>query len=231
MKRIYFTAFAILLLAGCSSKADSQTQPQMTQEINTESLSSTETTPVYSTTDFSSTPVDSTSTLAESANISANTSSYAQHANSDYNQLLQRYCSVKAELDAIDIEEDMLEAKYRIGKIETAAFTAQKTALSSQEDTLKIQEVQSKLDLRQASSPPILPKGDKQDLLRRLYQLESDENALELQEEYLESKYRDGTISRQDYISQQTALLIQDDTIEQENDLVEQALKLLGWDD
>lgn len=145
--------------------------------------------------------------------------------------LLRDYCALKAELDALDIDMDRLEMDYLAKKMDENTWKAQKLELKQKEDALELQKDRLKLDLKSGARSPQLPDGTAEELLSRLRKLESDEEELDLKEHMLEADYRSGAITREEFISQQTELLILDEQNDWEKDLVEDALEIMGIDD
>lgn len=240
MKKIFLLVpAAILMLTGCQNNTQpTPSNPVMTQSIINDDMVSDYSLPL-SETEEDSTFVQSSSADAQPAKeVAPETSSHrlpvntsTQAASESYDELLQKYCAIKAEADAVDVEQDILESDYRIGKIDSAAFQAKKTELRNQEDSLDLQKDQQKLALYQAIPQRNLPNGSMEELKNRLRQLELTENELEVKEDRLEEDYRLGAVSREEFIIQQTELLILDEKNDYEKDLVEDALELLGWDD
>jgi len=153
------------------------------------------------------------------------------NSDTDELSLLRDCCALKAELDALDIDMGRLEMDYLAKKMDENTWKAQKLELEQKEDALKLQKDRLKLDLKSGARSPQLPDGTAEELLSRLRKLESDEEELDLKEHMLEADYRSGAITREDFISQQTELLILDEQNDWEKDLVEDALEIMGIDD
>lgn len=216
------------MLTGCQNNTQpTPSDPVMTQSIVNDDMVSDYSLPLSETEEAQ--PAKEAASETSSHKLPVNTSTQA--ASGSYDELLQKYCAIKAEADAVDVEQDILESDYRIGKIDSTAFQARKTELRNLEDSLDLQKDQQKLALYQAMPQRNLPNGSMEELKNRLRQLDLTENELEVKEDRLEEDYRLGTVSREEFIVQQTELLILDEKNDYEKDLVEDALELLGWDD
>ena len=137
----------------------------------------------------------------------------------------------KAELSAIDIEESILEADYRAGKIAETDFTTSRMNLLEQEKNLDLKKEQIQMALRPLLTPPQYPAGTIEELLSQLRELKVSEQALELQETQLKQQYRLKEMSRDEFIAQKSELIRQEESLEEQEELLEDALELLGWDD
>lgn len=137
----------------------------------------------------------------------------------------------KAELSAVDIEEDILEADYRMGKITETDFTTSRMKLLEQEKNLDLKKEQIQMALRSLLTPPQRPTGTIEELLAQLRELKVSEQSLELKETQLKQQYRLKEISRDDFITQKSQLIRQEAALDEQEDLLEDTLELLGWDD
>lgn len=145
----------------------------------------------------------------------------------------ESYYRVKAEKDAVDIDIDILEADFRVGKTGREEFISRKAELETKEDELERQEniLESAIDLAYYQLEEGLPEGDIQSLISQKYELERRDNELETEEDRLEADYRSGKITRDEYIEQRTQGIREEEELERQDDLLERALERLGYDD
>lgn len=217
----------MLFAAGCARQTGTAASKAAAEPPVTES---TEQTAASGTQNESSAPPDEAASIPSgSAAGTEQTSQTGEPA--DKVKLLQDYSALKAELDALDIDMDRLETEFLAQKMDENTYKAQKLELKQKEDTLELQKDRLKLDLKSGARTPQLPEGTAEELLSRLRKLESDEEELDLKEHMLEADYRSGAITREDFISQQTELLILDEQNDWEKDFVEDALEIMGIDD
>jgi hypothetical protein len=201
-----------LLLAGCSGQNPVKTQPISSMESSEGGKAET------SQDDISLTAPSQADVLAENASLPSEEESYYK---------------VKAELDAIDIDIENLEADYRIGKLSREDFTAQKSQLEAQENSLEQEkdQLEDSMDLAYLQSNPSVPSGSLDELRSAKAELEKKERQLEAQEDSLERSYQAGEISREDFITQQIEIIRSEESIDREDDLLEQAMEAMGFDD
>lgn len=140
------------------------------------------------------------------------------------------YYRIKAELDALDIDKDNLEAAYRIGKLDEAAFRSQKSQLEAEEERLDDAKDLAE-GTRHSHGEHTTYEGAKEELIVRLYAAKQKDDEIEEAIEQLEEDYRTGSIAREDFISQQARLLFDEDIVDQEKDSLEHTLEQMGWDD
>ena len=76
-----------------------------------------------------------------------------------------------------------------------------------------------------------LPQGDIQSLLDQLAQVDSEKYEQENQERQLKLQYRNGEISREDFISGMKESIRQEEELDVREELLEDSLERLGWDD
>lgn len=140
------------------------------------------------------------------------------------------YYLIKAELDALDIDKDNLEAAYRIGKLDEASFRTQKIQLEAEEDRLDDAKDLA-ASTRHSHGEHTTYEGSKDELIVRLYSAKQKDDEIEEAIDRLEEDYRTGSIAREDFISQQARLLFDEDIVDQEKDSLEHSLEQMGWDD
>ena len=130
MKKISF-ALILCLCAGLSACASSQpaqgvaTTSQMTQPIVTDNGLNTASSGAAASSSQSGTAPGMASTPASSAELE---------------DILKQYYDTKAEVSALSVDLAILDADFRIGKIESAAFQEQKAALLTKRAELEFNE-------------------------------------------------------------------------------------------
>lgn len=153
-------------------------------------------------------------------------------ASGDPQQDQDTYCRVKAEQDAIEIEISNLEAAYRVGSMDEPSFQSQRTALRDQKRELDRQEemLEDMVEMYYYQTMEI-PQGDIQSLLDQLSQVNSQKNDQESQESQLKLQYRNGEISREDFITAMQENIGLEEELDVKEELLEDSLERLGWDD
>ena len=153
-------------------------------------------------------------------------------ASGDPQQDQDTYCRVKAEQDAIEIEISNLEAAYRVGSMDEPSFQSQRTALRDQKRELDRQEemLEDMVEMYYYQTMEI-PQGDIQSLLDQLSQVNSQKNDQESQESQLKLQYRNGEISREDFITAMQENISLEEELDVKEELLEDSLERLGWDD
>lgn len=223
MNRTFLTALiTAVLLTACASADDGRRTQPITGPAPSDSL------PQMSTAAASEQPSGGESSVA-----GVTVPDVSSLISGDFDADSETYFAIKAERDALDIDIENLESSYRIGAISSQDFRVQKQALELQDDLLDQQEelLESSLDLAYLATNPTLPTGTLNELIAQYNTLDLREDELELSEDKLELQYRMGEITREDFISKQIEILRQDETLDREKELVERALKLMGWDD
>ena len=212
MKRIILTGVtAMLLLAGCAGQGQSTA---MTQPI------------------ASAQSQESQSVQAQAPESSQAAQAALPSASGDLAQDIETYCQVKAQKDAVEIEIDNLEAAYRVGSLDQQSFQSQRAALQNQERELDWQEemLEDMAEMYFYQNVE-LPQGDIQSLLDQLAQVDSEAYEQENQERQLKQQYRNGEISREDFISGMKENIRQEEELDVREELLEDSLERLGWDD
>ncbi|HJB08469.1 MAG TPA: hypothetical protein H9716_11510 [Candidatus Enterocloster faecavium] len=153
-------------------------------------------------------------------------------ASGDLQQDKDTYYRVKAELDAIDIEISNLEAAYRVGSLDDQSFQSQRAALREQERELDIQEdMLENVVERYYYQTMEIPQGDIQALLDQLSQVDRQKNDQESQERQLKMQYRNGEISREDFVNAMQDSISLEEELDVKEEMLEDSLERLGWDD
>lgn len=195
-----------LLLAGCSQKNPVKTQPISSMESSSQTA-------------------DEVSQKAAASAESSQAGSLETDAES--------YYRAKAEQDAIHIDIAKLEADFRVGKLSKEDFIAQKSQLEAEKDALDREEdrLEDSLDLAYYQSSPSFPSGSLEELRSKESELEQKEHQLEAQEDALEQSYWAGEVTRDDFIAQQIELIRTEETMDREEELLEDAMEAMGYDD
>lgn len=243
MKKIFLTAVAMtFVLAGCSQPQETKmtqeiqaTETVVTAETGTDDGTAAETAAQAETTVQAETQAQ-TENQAQTQSTPENasdTQSQSEISSGDIETDEDNYFSIKAEKDAVDIEIDNLEASYRIGEVDEAAFLEKKRELEAREDELERQEerLEDVIDRYYRQNTPALESTDVNELQVLLQSLSQQENELEQQEDALEMEYRSGEKTREEFITEQKEILRQLESVERQEEQVEDALEMLGWDD
>lgn len=243
MKRIILTGVtAMLLLAGCAGQGQStaMTQPiasaqsQESQSVQAQAPESSQAAQPQTAAGQSSFGAADAQTTASQEAAAQTTAAQAAlpSASGDLAQDVETYCQVKAEKDAVEIEIDNLEAAYRVGSLDQQSFQSQRAALQNQERELDWQEemLEDMVEMYFYQNVE-LPQGDIQSLLDQLAQVDSEAYEQENQERQLKLQYRNGEISREDFISGMKESIRQEEELDVREELLEDSLERLGWDD
>ena len=243
MKRIILTGVtAMFLLAGCAGQGQStaMTQPiasaqsQESQSVQAQAPESSQAAQPQTAAGQSSSGAADAQTTASQEAAAQTTAAQAAFpsASGDLAQDVETYCQVKAEKDAVEIEIDNLEAAYRVGSLDQQSFQSQRAALQNQERELDWQEemLEDMAEMYFYQNVE-LPQGDIQSLLDQLAQVDSEKYEQENQERQLKLQYRDGEISREDFISGMKESIRQEEELDVREELLEDSLERLGWDD
>ena len=243
MKRIILTGVtAILLLAGCAGQGQStaMTQPiasaqsQESQSVQAQAPESSQAAQPQTAAGQSSFGAADAQTTASQEAAAQTTAAQAAlpSASGDLAQDVETYCQVKAQKDAVEIEIDNLEAAYRVGSLDQQSFQSQRAALQNQERELDWQEemLEDMAEMYFYQNVE-LPQGDIQSLLDQLAQVDSEKYEQENQERQLKLQYRNGEISREDFISGMKESIRQEEELDVREELLEDSLERLGWDD
>lgn len=239
MKRFILTgaAAAVLLTACGQGQSTGMTQPIAATTAQVQTVQETVSSTSAGGTESGDRTGEETVTAAETtAGTAAAPSETAQTsyptASGDPQQDQDTYCRVKAEQDAIEIEISNLEAAYRVGSMDETSFQSQRTALRDQKRELDRQEevLEDMVEMYYYQTMEI-PQGDIQSLLDQLSQVNSQKNDQESQESQLKLQYRNGEISREDFITAMQENIGLEEELDVKEELLEDSLERLGWDD
>ena len=236
MKKMIFTAiFAVLLLSGCTqANGEKMTQSiqssSLAQSAQSQSAVSSESSSAAQS--MASSSAQSTASSSESAVSSSRSSTLSDVVTGDAATDEEYYYRNKAEQEAIDVEIDNLEAKYRIGELDRDTFIVQKQELELQENVLEAEEelLEDVVDMNYRMNRT-LPEGTLEQLLEQLRQVETDGRALEVEENTLKQDYRAGNITREDFVTKMVEIVRQEEALDRQEDALEDALERMGWDD
>lgn len=240
----FIGAAAAALLTACGqSQSTGMTQPIAASTAQVQTVRTEETSPAAGETAAGNTTAGN---MAGAENIAAEETTAAggalapsetaqtsyPTASGDPQQDQDTYCRVKAEQDAIEIEISNLEAAYRVGSMDESSFQSQRTALRDQKRELDRQEevLEDMVEMYYYQTMEI-PQGDIQSLLDQLSQVNSQKNDQESQESQLKLQYRNGEISREDFITAMQENISLEEELDVKEELLEDSLERLGWDD
>lgn len=240
----FIGAAAAALLTACGqSQSTGMTQPIAASTAQVQTVRTEETSPAAGETAAGNTTAGN---MAGAENIAAEETTAAggalapsetaqtsyPTASGDPQQDQDTYCRVKAEQDAIEIEISNLEAAYRVGSMDETSFQSQRTALRDQKRELDRQEevLEDMVEMYYYQTMEI-PQGDIQSLLDQLSQVNSQKNDQESQESQLKLQYRNGEISREDFITAMQENIGLEEELDVKEELLEDSLERLGWDD
>ena len=138
----------------------------------------------------------------------------------------ESYYLTKAEKDAVELDIENLEARYRVGELARESFEAQRRELKYEEEKLDIKEelLEDALDLLYYQEGLSLPEGEPDKLMEEM-------RSLKLREHELEADYRSGNISRDEFISSRTEDIREEEELDRKDELLEKALEMMGYDD
>ena len=146
---------------------------------------------------------------------------------------LANYCRLKAEETAIETEIGKLEASFRVGSIAEEEFRAKKQELVSQENETERRAdiLEHAVDLAYYQAGQEMPQGDVKELLSQKQELERSQHEAELSQDQLKNDYWNDKITREDFISQMTEQIRSEEELDRKEEVLEDALERLGWDD
>ena len=223
MKKISF-ALILCLCAGLSACASSQpaqgvaTTSQMTQPIVTDNGLNTASSGAAASSSHSGTAPGTASTPASSAELE---------------DILKQYYDTKAEVSALSVDLAILDADFRIGKIESAAFQEQKAALLTKRAELEFNEemLEHQAEMMIPYTMPDLANADINELFNQYHEAKVAEDAADLEGNMLMEQYRSGQINREEFVSQMAVLEREADEADRRADILEDTLEMLGFDD
>lgn len=133
--------------------------------------------------------------------------------------------SVRAEEQAVTLDMEKLEAEYRVKSILEDKFKEQMAELERRDK--KLDELEDNLENSYSQPTPTIPL-EEDELVVRLSELKEAGQALEEEERTLAIDYLEDTITREEYVAAQIELEKRDETLEAEEDAIEDKLESLG---
>lgn len=246
-KKSYFAAILLAItLTGCSGQTAQPTQEVMPQNIPSDitaaqTAAETETEAMTEAVTESAAEAAVSAPAGTEAAAPAVSGTSASSAEETPEELLGRLYLVKAEEEALDVEEDLLEADVRTGKLTREEFLQKEMELEQKEDALELSEDEIELALKKQfwTRGSLLPEDfaaslesmELEELLNLLRENELEEDKNELEEDRLKMQYLNGEITREAFLTAQAELERASDLLEAKEDMIEYRLKLLGWDD
>lgn len=235
-KKIKFALAGILaagVLAACGSKAEAA----MTQPIAAESLSGAAVSEAAATKTAAAGSAQTEGTGAAASSGAETTSGAGAKAafepSGDLETDLANYSRLKAEETAIETEIGKLEASFRVGSVAETDFRSKKQELIAQENELERQEdiLEHAVDLAYYQAGQETPQGDVKELLSRKQEVERSQHENELAQDQLKNDYWNDKITRDDFVSQLTEKIRQEEELDRQEEVLEDTLERLGWDD
>lgn len=246
-KKSYFAAILLAItLTGCSGQTAQPTQEVMPQNVPSDitaaqTAAETETEAMTEAVTESAAEAAASAPAGTEAAAPAVSGTSASSAEETPEELLGRLYLVKAEEEALDVEEDLLEADVRTGKLTREEFLQKEMELEQKEDALELSEDEIELALKKQfwTRGSLLPEDfaaslesmELEELLNLLRENELEEDKNELEEDRLKMQYLNGEITREAFLTAQAELERASDLLEAKEDMIEYRLKLLGWDD
>ena len=221
MKRYIILLLLMLTITACNNNVSSSETPAVT-ETNPDTISSN----IDTNTDLN---IDATNTSnsATTVNASINTTADATVTQ----ETIENYYKMVAEEKAIEADIEKLEQQFHANTIDANTFQNQKATLKQQENTLETQ-----IEALEYQVPITLPQNwvdttNMEQMIQKLKEVELSEKQLELSFDQAEQNYINNTLSRQDYVTQIIELEKQKDILDKQDDILEETLEALGWDD
>ncbi len=244
-------AAVMLVLAGCrEGSPENSVMPQnvpsdirAVQDSDTQSGTAAETAEAAGT--EGETGADQKGTAADGVSDVSRASSAAeaetQAGQSSAEELLDALYTAKAEMEALDVDEDILEAEVRTGKITREEFESREKDRNAQEEQMEQEEERLERELKNMGfrDRDLLPEEfvsplasmELQELLTLLNENETEKDLLEAEEERLERQYLNNEITRDEFVLRQAEHERNAELYDAREDMVEYYLELLGWDD
>lgn len=146
-------------------------------------------------------------------------------------ETIENYYKDVGEEKAIEADIKKLELDFKKKLIQSDAFQTQKTALKTQENALE-----SQIELLEDRITINLPENwvdttNMEQMIQKLQEVEIAEKQMEISIKQAEQEYINNNITREDYIQKVIELEKQKDVLDKQEDILEQTLESLGWDD
>lgn len=146
-------------------------------------------------------------------------------------ETIENYYKNVGEEKAIEADIKKLELDFKRKSIQSDDFQTQKATLKTQENALE-----SQIDLLEDRITINLPENwvdttDMEQMIQKLQEVEIAEKQMEISIDQAEQDYINNNITREDYIQKVIELEKQKDVLDKQEDILEQTLESLGWDD
>ena len=154
-------------------------------------------------------------------------------SSAELEDILKQYYDTKAEVSALSVDLAILDADFRIGKIESAAFQEQKAALLTKRAELEFNEemLEHQAEMMIPYTMPDLANADINELFNQYHEAKVAEDAADLEGNMLMEQYRSGQINREEFVSQMAVLEREADEADRRADILEDTLQMLPFDD
>lgn len=232
-KYVLLILMTAAVTAGCSQ--NSEPAAGMTQAIAESSVAVEESAAEsLQHTPISESSYEETSTSAAESREAADTSGDIPDTEGSNNtEDSERYYRIKAEKDAVELDIEELEARYRVGETDRESFEAQRRELKAEEERLDDEEdmLEDMAEFSFYKNIEKLPEGSAEELFGELSGLKERERELEIRERELESDYREGNITRDEFISSRSEDIREEEELDMREELLERALERMGYDD
>lgn len=242
-KYVLSVLVAAAFVSGCSQNSEPATG--MTQAISESSVSVTESEAFSETmtsseiaaseseSPASSESAEPTTASTETADSSTVFNEGSNMGGTDYSADAENYYKVKAEKDAVELDIENLQAEYRVGELDKESFESRIRELRMEEERLDNEEdmLEDAIEFSRYRSDMALPEGDAETLFNEMSSLKDKERELELRERELESDYRAGNITRDEFVSSRTEDIREEEELDMREELLERALERMGYDD
>lgn len=242
-KYVLSVLVAAAFVSGCSQNSEPATG--MTQAISESSVSVTESEAFSETmtsseiaaseseSPASSESAEPTTASTETADSSTVFNEGSNMGGTDYSADAENYYKVKAEKDAVELDIENLQAEYRVGELDKESFESRIRELRMEEERLDNEEdmLEDAIEFSRYRSDMALLEGDAETLFNEMSSLKDKERELELRGRELESDYRAGNITRDEFVSSRTEDIREEEELDMREELLERALERMGYDD
>ena len=142
-------------------------------------------------------------------------------------ETIENYYKNVGEEKAIEADIKKLELDFKRKSIQADDFQTQKATLNA---------LESQMDLLEDRITINLPENwvdttDMEQMIQKLQEVEIAEKQMEISIDQAEQEYINNNITREDYIQKVIELEKQKDVLDKQEDILEQTLESLGWDD
>ena len=139
----------------------------------------------------------------------------------------------------MELDEELLEIALRIGTISKEEFNKQKLELEALDEQMDVMEDDYETQLKINNWNQGIDDQFKTDIqnigldecLELYSKVQEETDALDNEKEELKQHYLNGEITREDALVQWTELEKNEDLYDEQEDLLEQRLEMLGFDD